>query len=59
MISPIDFKVEMTLVDYIIRYMQNVYINSPAGQINSEDTYYPHFIYEAKTEEDYVICSKS
>ena len=49
----------MTFVDYIICNMQNAYVNSPAGQINSEDTYYPHFIYEAKTEEDYVICSNS
>ena len=59
MISPTDFKVEMTFVDYIICNMQNAYVNSPAAQINSEDTYYPHFIYEAKTEEDYVICSNS
>lgn len=49
----------MIFVDYIIYNMQNAYVNSPTGQINWEDTYYPHFIYEAKAEEDYVICSKS
>lgn len=59
MILPIIFKVEMIFVDYIICNMQNAYVNSPTGQINWEDTYYPHFIYEAKAEEDYVICSKS
>lgn len=58
MILPIVFKVEMIFVDYIICNMQNAYVNSPTGQINWEDTY-PHFIYEAKAEEDYVIGSKS